>query len=325
MYLWNGSIPELPHEGSRYTPVLAAETKDVWTRTHDLEDLMQLVNPEGGYVQNCNSPPYLTNLNAPLNREDFPTYFPDNDLSLRAQKGVDIVHNNRRFSLEEMVDEKYSNQLFLADRVKPDLLRLLDAADLSDDEKGAVDMLRAWDNTASAESVGSVLFKVWWEHYRKGENSFAEVWSEDKPVTTPQGIGAPERAVTAFHVALKETVERWASWDVKWGDVHRLRRGDLDLPIGGASWRLGCFRVMHYEEADDGKLIANGGDGFVFAVEFDDTPKAYSVLAYSQSDRPESKHYNDQAALFVNHKMKPTAFTEEAIESSLIRAYHPGQ
>lgn len=323
LYLWNGTVPKLPHAGHGLEAVPADDSDEIWTTVHPLSDLMQLLNPPGGYVQNCNSPPYLTNLHAPLDRAAYPDYFPDNDLSLRTQVGLSLIHNERRYSLEDLIDAKYTTRLLLADRVKPDLLRILEAADLSSEEREALAMMRAWDNTASAESAGSVLFKVFWDEYRGEDDDFAVGWREDEPMATPRGLGAPDRALAAFRAAMAETKKRWGSWRVAWGDVHRLRRGDTDLPMGGASWRLGCFRVMHYEDADDGKLVANGGDGYVFAVEFGDQPKAYSVLAYSQSGRPGSPHYNDQGALFANEQMKPVPFTEEAIAAKRLREYRP--
>jgi acyl-homoserine-lactone acylase len=67
----------------------------------------------------------------------------------------------------------------------------------------------------------------------------------------------------------------------------------------------------------------NGGDGFIFVVEFGDAPEAYSVLAYGQSGDPDSPHYDDQTALFCNNQMKRVAFTEHAIENQLIRKYRP--
>ena len=67
----------------------------------------------------------------------------------------------------------------------------------------------------------------------------------------------------------------------------------------------------------------NSGDGFVLAVEFGDVPKAYSVLAYGQSGRPESEHYADQIELFSQHKLKQVVFTEDDINDSLIRTYRP--
>ncbi|MFB6368433.1 MAG: penicillin acylase family protein, partial [Gemmatimonadota bacterium] len=72
------------------------------------------------------------------------------------------------------------------------------------------------------------------------------------------------------------------------------------------------------------RLVANGGDGWVFTVRFSDPPKAYSVLAYGQSPDPPSPHHDDQARMFAEGRMKRVAFTEEQIEEKLIRRYRPG-
>ncbi len=74
------------------------------------------------------------------------------------------------------------------------------------------------------------------------------------------------------------------------------------------------------------KMIRNFrfGDGWVFAVEFGETPKAYTVLAYGQSNKENSPHYNDQLLIFTNNEMTPVAFTDEDVEKQVIREYRPG-
>ncbi len=322
-YLWNGMVPKLPHDGNRYEAVSAAGEKDIWTEFHPLEELMQVVNPMGGYVQNCNSPPYFTNLYTPLKRSTYPTYFPENALSIRTQHGLNLVHNDKMFSLEDLVDAKYSMNMLLADRIKDELIALLSSTRLTKEEQSAVELLQKWDNSASAHSRGSVLFKIWWAKYRQGDAVFSTEWTPDQPTTTPAGIGSPNRAIKSFRDAMKECTERWGNWDIRWGAVHRVQRGEYNLPVGGGDRRLGCFRVCEYSENDNGQLVMRGGDGFVFAVEFANQPKAYSVLAYSQSGRPESPHYADQTWLFCSNKMKVVAFSEDAIKDQLITEYRP--
>ena len=73
---------------------------------------------------------------------------------------------------------------------------------------------------------------------------------------------------------------------------------------------MGCFRVLEFDKSSDGKLVANSGDSFVFAVEFSQPPRAYTVVAYSQSDVDGSPHFSDQAPLFSASKMKRAAFTD---------------
>jgi acyl-homoserine-lactone acylase len=118
---------------------------------------------------------------------------------------------------------------------------------------------------------------------------------------------------------------RYGSFDVAWGEVHRVRRGNVDVPVGGCSSDLGCFRVLTYRDDPDGKRVATGSDGWILAVEFGDQPRAYSVLAYGESPRPESPFFSDQAAMFARGELKRVAWGESDIAAQTIRRYHPGE
>ncbi len=82
---------------------------------------------------------------------------------------------------------------------------------------------------------------------------------------------------------------------------------------------------MNYTRANDGKLVATGGDGWVFAVEFGDVPRAFSVLAYGQSRRPESPYHADQAEMFAKGERKTIAFTSKDVDAGAIVKFRPGQ
>jgi len=139
-------------------------------------------------------------------------------------------------------------------------------------------------------------------------------------------VADPARAVAAFRKALDEVKTDFGRWDVAWGEVHRMRRGALDLPVGGCSGQLGCFRVLGYRPSPDSLWVANRGDAWILAVEFGrDGPRAYSVLAYGQSDDPASPHFADQAAMFARGELKRVAFTEAEIARDLVRRYRPGE
>jgi acyl-homoserine-lactone acylase len=112
---------------------------------------------------------------------------------------------------------------------------------------------------------------------------------------------------------------------VAWGEVHRVRRGNVDVPVGGCTGAIGCFRVLQFARDTDGKLVANGGDGWVLAVEFTDVPRAYSVLAYGQSPRPDSPWHADQAAMFARGEMKKVAFTGKDVDAQAVMRYRPGE
>jgi acyl-homoserine-lactone acylase len=151
------------------------------------------------------------------------------------------------------------------------------------------------------------------------KNGFAKVWTADDPFNTPRGLADPDRAVASFNWAVTETARRYGSFDVAWGDVHRVRRGIVDVPVGGCASSLGCFRALAFSREPDGKLAANGGDGWILAVEFDDVPQALSILAYGESPRRDSPWFADQAEMFAKGQLKPVAFTPKT--STLRRSF----
>ena len=125
---------------------------------------------------------------------------------------------------------------------------------------------------------------------------------------------------------MTDTKQRFGAIDVAWGDVHRVRRGAVDVPVGGCTGALGCFRVLQFASAPDGKRVVNGGDGWVLAVEFGQSaPRAYSVLAYGQSPDSTSPYFSDQAAMFAKGAMKTVRFTQADIVRHTVRSYVPGK
>jgi acyl-homoserine-lactone acylase len=337
-YLFNGRFPDRPR-GYRWDGVVPGGTAATeWSGMLPQARLPWLLNPPGGYVQNCNSSPWYTNLKAPIDRRQFPDDLTPNFNLLRQQHSLVMLDGDEKLSLADVLKRKYAMKLLLADRVKDDLLKLargqtVDGVDLNE----AVRVLEAWDNTAARESKGGLLFTECWEGYCKavGVATPADVaklyrvpWDEAQPAATPVGIRNEAAARAALAGAAKGLKAKYGKLDVAWGDVHRLRRGKLDVPIGGYADQgrgvdFGPFRVIGYADARDGKRVGVGGDSYVFAVEFTTPPTAYSICAYSQSSDPQSPHHADQSALFAREEWKRAWFTEVDIAKNLERSYRP--
>ncbi|HVK18363.1 MAG TPA: penicillin acylase family protein [Fimbriiglobus sp.] len=336
-YLFNGRFPDRPpgHPWEAIVPGGTSATE--WNRMLPQARLPFLLNPPGGYVQNCNSSPWYTNLKAPIDRRQFPDDLTFNFNSLRQQHSLLMLNGDEKLSLDEVMKRKYATKLLLADRVKEDVLKAARGQSVNGVDLGeAVKLLEAWDNTASRGSKGGVLFTEFWDAYTKSfpvtkradlDKFYRVPWDEKRPAETPVGIGNEESARKALAAAVKATTAKYGKLDVAWGDVHRLRRGDLDVPIGGFSEQAlgdyGPFRVVGYGPPKGGKRVATGGDSYVFAVEFTNPPTAYSISAYSQSSDPKSPHHADQSALFAAEKWKRAWFTEEDIAKNTTRTYRP--
>jgi acyl-homoserine-lactone acylase len=328
-YVWNASIPALPQpSGGDTAAVPVHRTSDAWTRYVPFDSLPQLLNPKGGYVQNSNDPPYYTNLRQQLDRSRYPAYFPEPRLGLRTQLSLQLVGSDRKLSLEDVVALKHSYRMLLADRVRDDLVAAVRASQPSPEVAQAIDMVARWDGTVAPASRGGVLFELWWRRYvehTRPDTMYAQQWSTGAPAATPRGIRFPERAATAFAWAVGETARRYGRADVAWGDVHRVRVGSVDVPVGGCNGDIGCFRVLWYKDDPDGKREAVGGDGWILAVEFADQPRAYSVLAYGESARADSPFHSDQAAMFARGELKRVLWNERDIEAQTVRRYRPGE
>ena len=328
-YLWNASIPELPHPSAGDTAAtFIARTGDAWTRYVGLDSLPQVLNPKGGYVHNENDAPYYTNMRQPLDPAKYPPYFPAPRLGLRSQLAIDLIDNDRKMSLEDVVALKHSYRMLLADRVRDDLVKAVRATNPTGDVAKAIDMIAAWDKTVAPDSRGGTLFEAWWRRYlgrSPADSMYAVPWSASAPTTTPRGIRQTAAAVDAFKWAVDETTRRYGRFDPQWGEVHRVRRGKVDVPVGGCSSDMGCFRVLTYRDDADGKRVAVGSDGWILAVEFGDEPRAYSILAYGESPKEDSPYHADQAEMFAKGQLKPVAWTEKDIEAQTIKRYRPGE
>jgi acyl-homoserine-lactone acylase len=348
-YVWNAMHPDRPHAwGADTLAHRAAGPTDAWQGFLAFDELPQVENPPGGYLRNENDPFHHTNLNAVLEAADYPPEAEAPRVRLRSQHSLELLHNDARFSLEEVVALKGSERMLLADRVLDDLLAALRGArgggtpGWSAAHDQALSTLEGWDRTVAAEARGAVLFTEWWERYlasagrapssaasvgfpARAEDLFAEPWRMDAPMTTPRGLASGARAVEAFMAAVPATRARWGATDVAWGAVHRARHGTLDLPVGGCDGLLGCFRVLWFTDDDDGRRRVRGGDGWVSAVEFGPVPRAYTVLAYGQSARPGSPFHQDQLADFVAGRMTPVAWRAEDIAAETLVRYRPGR
>ncbi|MYI46779.1 MAG: penicillin acylase family protein [Gemmatimonadetes bacterium] len=344
VHYYNARLPLLPHPVTGDTAAVAATTADIWSELVPWETLPLYINPPGGYVQQANDPPDYTNLNVPMDRDTMPSNLPERRLRLRSQLSLELAAGaGDRLTLDDVIALKHSPRVLMAERVVDELVAAAAAADdpapadVDDSRSGetddlgiadAVAVLESWDRRAAADSRGAVLFDRWAARY------FAEVtdsvrwrepWDPANPVTTPRGLGDERAAVQALGEAVASLREEGIALDAPWGEIHRVIRGDVDAPVAGCPPTLGCFRVLLFEPAGDGRRAANRGDSWVLLVEFGAVPRAYTVLAYGQTARSGGAHHADQAAMFARGELKRVAWTEEEIRDATIVRYRPGE
>ncbi|NOT63328.1 MAG: hypothetical protein HOP19_24225 [Acidobacteria bacterium] len=219
LYFWNAQLPKRVDDGTSYELDVPAETsKYVWQSLHPITDFPQLLNPRGGYTQNCNNPPWWPSLRDPLNESKYPSYFERGELGLRPQMAIEMLESQAKFSIEDVKRLKFNTKMLLADRVKPDLIKAIKAIENPSEElRAGLAVMEAWDNRAAAESKGTMLFLRWWDAYSAAvKQPFAVTWDKANAAKTPAGLADANAAVKAFAEAVLATRKAHSSEAVAW-------------------------------------------------------------------------------------------------------------
>ncbi len=289
---------------------------------HPYEELPRILNPESGWLQNANEPPWTTTYPYELSADDYPPYMaPPSYVWPRPQTSMRLLLEDESITFDELVDYKHSTHVEIADQLLPELLTLI--AD-SDDEliQQSHEILSVWDRKTDAESVGAVLFALWLQEYVNlvGFDVYAVPWDVNDPLNTPAGLSDPDLALDAMSTAssqLNLTRLIGGGLDVPYGDVFRLRVGEYDLPANGNNDLLGTFRVLTFEPDDDLRFRPVHGDSYIAVVEFGETVRAEVLLSYGNATQPHSPHVGDQLTLFAEKELRPALLTRADIEANL--------
>lgn len=318
MHLFNGLVPIRQQGDFQYWQGLIPgdTSKTLWTKMHSYQDLPRVIDPPSGWLQNANDPPWTTTFPAAIKADDYPTYMaPRGEMSFRAQSSARMLAEDTKISFAEMIKYKHSTKMELAERILDDLIP---AAQKYGNElaRRAADILAAWNRNADADSRGAVLFSFWWQEMAENE-IFSIPWSENSPRTTPDGLKDSAIAAKALQIAAAKVAKAYGKLDIAWGEVFRVRSGNLNLPANGGDGDQGIFRVLNFAPSNDERFQAVAGDSYVAAIEFSQPVKAMALLSYGNATQPGSSHITDQLQLFTRKQLRPVWRTRPEILAHL--------
>ena len=318
-YLFNGLVPVRQGTWQDWQRTVPGDTaKTLWNKYHSYHDLPRLLNPASGWLQNANDPPWTSTFPRQLAPQDYPPYLAPAALGetnniLRPQRSLKMLQE--RLDFEAMIAKKFSSRLELADRLLDDLIPVAKSRANPLGQKAA-DVLKAWDRQTNADSQGAVLFALW-ALSLEPSSLFATPWQTEAPLTTPDGLADPNRAVAALEDVAAQVELLYGSLEVSWGEIVRLHYGTQDLPASGGPGRLGSFRVLDAVPADIKQFRVVAGDTYIAAVEFSDPIKAKVLTVYGNSSQPGSPHLGDQLSLYAQGKLRSVWRTRQEVEAHL--------
>ena len=122
------------------------------------------------------------------------------------------------------------------------------------------------------------------------------------------------------------TAKKFKKWhggfEVPWGNVNRLVRGNINLPLNGGP---DINHAIYGIPQKDGTLEAIAGDCYIIYSQWDENGNvnSKSIHQFGSTQNEKSIHYNDQAILFSEKKLKNVYFDIEDVKKNATRIYQP--
>ena len=320
-YLYNGAVPRRNPRFDWTKPVDGSDPATEWQGYHTIDELPQLTNPKTGWMQNCNTTPFLLTSEGNPDPKKFPKYMVQEGDNLRGEMTRRILSQDKKFTFDEWQRAAFDTTVLGADKYLPLMLAGLKEQldERNENLRAAYEELSKWNRRSSPESVAMTLFSFWRDRL-----------DDKKPVDG--------KAQTEALSDVLKTLERdFGTWRVAWGEINRLQRGDESkgesfqderpsISIPGFSGRDGAIFTFYAAPArGQKKRYGVAGGTYISVVEFAPKVRALSVHVFGASGNPESRHFMDQSQLYARGEFKPAWLTLEDIKANLERAYHPGE
>ena len=316
-HVYNARMPNRI-EGPDWSEVLPGDKSElIWEGYRDPAELPQIWNPECGWVFSANATPFrVTDAACDLSRSDFsPTFGIEDRITNRSRRAVALFENDESITREELLRYRSDTRYDPQSRVMQMVVDIV-SADASGDAEllAAQDLLRAWDGSADAESRAAALAII--------------------TATRTYGyeMDEPAQSDTALLDNVRQTLAdlrgEFGRIDPKWGEVMRIKRGDVNAALGGGPDVLRAIYADRDGVAKDGFMNAFAGDTHIMVAEWDAAGELRldSILQYgSATTRPDSPHYNDQVELFARGGYKRMPMTESEVRSVATEVYRPGE
>lgn len=312
-----GQIPLRDSSLNWNQPITANTSAYKWDKLLSYERKPTLINPDCGYVFNCNQSPLVATGEACNWKGDFVGLqkFMYNrgerfDDLLKAHQGTFTWSDLRRIKFDKCYSSTGTYRKNFAALYNLDEGKYPDIAD-------AIKKLNRWNLDGSTDNMDAALAMVTHDFLRKEcDCPFALLMIRQRPVTE-------QEAVQAIRNARKLLLKTQGTLDVSLGTLQRHIRGNVSIPASGLREVSRAADAKLYDKRK-GLFKIESGDGYMQMVKFgSDAIQLYTVNAYGASSRPDSPHYTDQMEMFQKEEFKKMNFDWDEIVKQALRLYKP--
>lgn len=335
-YFHGNFVPKRDIQFDYSVPVDGSNPKTDWQGLHTVDENILVLNPENGWIQNCNGTPYTSALEYSPKKEDYPYYMSEDQENFRGVHAIGLLTDRKGYTIDSLIQLAHDPYLPAFEALIPGLIKAYDTKPQTG-LKEAIEVLRQWDYKTSKESVAMTLGHFY------GTMSYGKA-------LRPEGLNAMEliaywgsnspdtEKLTLFQQTITQLEADFGTWQMPWGEVNRYQRlnGDIvqvfndSLPsvaVGFASGTWGALAAYGARYTTPGvkKIYGTRGNSFAAAVEFGDKVRAKTILAGGQSGDPTSPHFDDQIQKYIAIDWKDAAFYREDVLERAKETYTPGQ
>ncbi|MGB5500335.1 MAG: penicillin acylase family protein [Maribacter sp.] len=345
---WWATAQLYKNGNSKMTKFVMKDSSDLNAPEHylDFSENPQAINPPWNYVYSANNQPDS------IAGMVYPGYYlPEN----RAKRIVNLLEPKNDWNKEtvgQMITDVTSS---VNPSIITELSKLIDVKELSDAQMVALDKLNAWQGTYNLDNVEPVIYHRWIYYFLKntfadelGNDMFKQllathlhkrliapmatkinsVWWDD--INTKDVIETKKGIVIASFAEALESLEKDFGENIMnwtWDKVHTLEHPH---PIGQVAALRSFFNVGPYPIHGTREVINNlafpydetglykvtAGPSTRRVIDFSDVENSMSILPTGQSGNPFSKHYEDQAEMFVNGEFRKMMMNEKEIKKT---------
>ena len=324
------------------SPLDGRDPATEWQGLHPVDEIINLLNPPNGWIQNTNNWPFTAAGEYSPRVEDYPSYMANNSENPRGIHAVRVLKDRSDFTIDKLIEAAYDPTLTAFEDLIPALLITAAAnrqgeppASIQSKTLEYIELLRGWDYKYSLDSTATTLAVYWGQILMNEVSTDAAAANINVYEYMANNASSDEKLFTLRQAANQLEVD-FGDWRVPWGEVNRYQRlnGDIvqnfndeaeSLPVAFASSRWGSlasFGSRAYPNTK--KMYGTSGNSFVAAVEFGDRVTAKAITVGGLHNDPNSPHFDDQAEMYTQGEFRDVLFYREDIEANLKKEYSPG-
>ncbi|MEQ9097821.1 MAG: acylase [Imperialibacter sp.] len=308
-----------------------------WQGLHKIEELVSLLNPESGWLQNCNSTPFTAAAGFSPKPEHYPVYMAPDQENARGIHAVRVLEGKTNFTLDKLIEAAYDPYLVGFENLVPSVVQAYEGSSEKEADLAApIKVLKEWDLRFGEESIGTALAIFWAQELMKDLYETKDVRLRQLAMIDYMTTEAePQMKLEALKKAVEKLTADFGTWETAWGQINRFQRveGAIREPFNdelasnpiaytSSMWgALSAFGSRPY--AGTKRWYGTSGNSFVAVVEFGDTVKAKAIVTGGQKSDPASPHFNDQAEMYRKGEFRDVLFYKADVERAAEKTYHP--